>query len=245
MTIRKPNHIKRQRLTEELASRPEGWIDRLLTFPGAAKSAQRRSTPKPQRRTQMQSLESRQLLAGPQLEGVQPNVGELLSPDGTTVLNVSPQELTLRFSDDARSSIDENTLGAIQITRAGDDGVFEAASAVTDLNSTALVNETALLEFRSAVPGTAGNGIQVVFQTRSDTLSASPLVNVEGRTVTLTLNSNGLRPTRVSDLIQAVNADTAASALIDVNQITGSAQARVGLSVIPGTSITLDGANAS
>ncbi|MEL7267804.1 MAG: hypothetical protein AAFP69_23755, partial [Planctomycetota bacterium] len=66
MTIRKPNHIKRQRLTEELASRPEGWIDRLLTFPGAAKSAQRRSTPKPQRRTQMQSLESRQLLAGPQ-----------------------------------------------------------------------------------------------------------------------------------------------------------------------------------
>src|SRR6056297_1504444 len=94
------------------------------------------------RRLLSESLEQRQLLAGPDLIGIQPNEGSLLK-EGTE-LNVPPRELVFRFDDNA--SIDPDSLAsAIRITRAGDDRVFESATATTDLGTDGQV----LLEFRA------------------------------------------------------------------------------------------------
>ena len=60
------------------------------------------------------------LAIGPQLIGIQPNEGELLS-DGD-VRNVAPQDLTFRFDDG--QVIDPATLDGIRMTRTGLDGAF-------------------------------------------------------------------------------------------------------------------------
>ena len=119
------------------------------------------------RRLLSETLEQRQLLAGPDLIGIQPNEGSLLV-DGT-VLNVSPNELIFRFGDSTLNStgsaivdnndIDPSTLSAIRITRAGDDGVFESASATSDLGT----NGAILVEFKAIQTGSLGNGVQVNF----------------------------------------------------------------------------------
>ena len=70
------------------------------------------------RRHLLETLEPRQLLAGPQLIGIQPNVGELIVDDST--VGTAPRTLTLRFDQD--QSIDPGTFDAVQISRAGDDG---------------------------------------------------------------------------------------------------------------------------
>ncbi len=70
------------------------------------------------RRNLLETLEPRQLLAGPQLIGIQPNVGELIT-EGSTV-ETAPRTLTLRFDQD--QNIDPGTFDAVRISRAGDDG---------------------------------------------------------------------------------------------------------------------------
>src|SRR6056297_1247327 len=72
------------------------------------------------RRQLFETLEQRQLLAGPQLIGIQPNEGELIV-DGS-VRDTAPRSLTFRF--DENQQIDPATLGAIQIHRAGPDDQF-------------------------------------------------------------------------------------------------------------------------
>ncbi len=74
----------------------------------------------------LETLEQRQLLAGPQLIGIQPNEGELI--DDGDVRQIAPRVLTFRFDEDQQ--IDTNTLGAIQITRSGRDGAFGTADDV-------------------------------------------------------------------------------------------------------------------
>ncbi|MEM6778539.1 MAG: dockerin type I domain-containing protein, partial [Planctomycetota bacterium] len=141
-----------------------------------------------ERRLQSQSLESRQLLAGPELVGIAPNSGQLIAGgtsldgvpnQGVELLTVSPQELTFRFDDS--TPINPDTLGtaedplAITITRADADGTFEAASATTDFATNALLQQpggsgvlspggSVLLEFRADAaqfPGVSGNGIRI------------------------------------------------------------------------------------
>ncbi|EMI54063.1 peptidase domain protein [Rhodopirellula sallentina SM41] len=68
----------------------------------------------------LETLEARQLLAGPELIGIQPNEGELI--DNGSVRQVAPRVLTFRFDEDQQ--IDANTLDAIQLVRSGRDGVF-------------------------------------------------------------------------------------------------------------------------
>jgi hypothetical protein len=70
------------------------------------------------RRQLVETLESRQLLAGPQLIGIQPNEGSLIT-DGT-VRESSPRVLTFGFDDG--QVLDSQTFDGIQISRAGDDG---------------------------------------------------------------------------------------------------------------------------
>ena len=80
-------------------------------------TARRRAAP---RALRFEPLEPRQLLAGPQLIGVNPNNGEIL--DDGEIRHLAPQELTFRF--DESQVIDPATLGGIQISRSGQDGVF-------------------------------------------------------------------------------------------------------------------------
>ena len=74
----------------------------------------------------LETLESRQLLAGPQLIGIQPNDGELIV-DGT-IRSTAPRVLTLRF--DADQAIDSATLDGVRVTRSGQDGVFQTSDDV-------------------------------------------------------------------------------------------------------------------
>ena len=187
------------------------------------------------RHSLLENLETRQLLAGPELIGVQPNEGSLLF-DGT-VLNVSPRELVFRFDDN--TVIDPETLSAIRITRAGEDRVFESATATSDLGS----NGQVLLEFRAAQRGGLGNGVTVTLTSSSRTTSA-PIITTTDRNVTLDLNSNPANPTRVQDLISGVANDAAASALLEIIQVSGPSLADVGTTVQDAT-LTLQGANAA
>ncbi len=78
------------------------------------------SSRKQKRRHLLETLEPRQLLAGPQLIGVQPNEGDLI--DDGAVRSIAPRSLTFRF--DEAQQIDPATFAGIQITRAGSDGAF-------------------------------------------------------------------------------------------------------------------------
>ncbi len=75
---------------------------------------------KKKRQRLLETLEPRQLLAGPQLIGIQPNEGDLIV-DGS-VLDVAPRALTFKF--DQHQEIDPGTFDGIRVTRAGDDGVL-------------------------------------------------------------------------------------------------------------------------
>ncbi len=88
-------------------------------------SRQRKSGGAGKKRRQhlLETLESRQLLAGPQLIGIQPNDGDLIV--NGSVRDTAPRVLTFRF--DQNQSIDPDTFDAIRITRAGDDGVLGTA----------------------------------------------------------------------------------------------------------------------
>ncbi len=89
--------------------------------PGLAHSFRStKSTSRKKRQHLLETLESRQLLAGPQLIGIQPNDGELIV-DGS-IRDTAPRVLTLRF--DANQQIDPATLDGVQITRSGADGTF-------------------------------------------------------------------------------------------------------------------------
>ena len=187
------------------------------------------------RHSLMETLETRQLLAGPDLIGIQPSEGTLLN-DGT-VLSVSPRELVFRFDDD--TVLDADTLSAIRISRAGEDRVFEAASATTDLGTSGQV----LVEFRSRAVGATGNGQQVTL-TSSLLSSSLPNVTVLDGTVSIEVNNNPNNPTRVRDLISAVENNAEANALLEVIQVSGPSGTDVGTTLQPGT-LTLEGANAA
>ena len=189
------------------------------------------------RQALLENLETRQLLAGPELIGIQPNEGELLV-DGT-VLQVSPRELVFQFDDAAQ--IDSSTLSAIRITRSGEDGVFESASATSDIGT----GGQALVEFRAIQTGSLGNGITVNFTSSNRPNSSLPIITVADRTVTISVNSNTFRQTTVGEVISAVNNDAEASTLIEAIQVSGAALTRVNAQLVDGNSLVLAGANAA
>ncbi|MEO1524376.1 MAG: GEVED domain-containing protein [Planctomycetota bacterium] len=196
------------------------------------------------RRTLLQNLESRQLLAGPDLIGIQPNEGDLLV-DGSVLL-VSPNELVFRFDDD--TTIDPATLGdaenagAIRITRAGEDRVFESAAVTSDLGTSG----RALFEFRARQSGSLGNGIAINVTSSARAGSSAPIITTNGREVSIDLNSTAGAVTTARDLTTAVNNDAEASALIEAIQVSGPSLEPVGTTVpAGGTSLVLDGANAA
>src|SRR6056297_495205 len=117
----------------------------------SSKSLDRRTRDQ-RRRGLLETLENRQLLAGPQLIGIQPNEGALIT-DGT-VRDVSPRLLTFRFDEDQR--IDPSTLDGIQITRAGEDGQLGTSDDPAVPIGSVTVGETnqneVLVRFANALP---------------------------------------------------------------------------------------------
>ena len=202
----------------------------------ARKRLQQRDTV---RKALLEQLEARQLLAvGPQLLGIQPNTGDLI--ENGDVLNVSPKELTVRF--DANSAIDENTLNGIRVIRSGADQVFERASVATDFGT----GGQTLVEFFAQEPGEAGNGIDLVFTSRSRNDGRAPVVNVDGRTINIELNANPVQETRVEDILQALdqNVRSAQTDLVYALRLRGSQIAPIARTGAPQT-LTLSGANAA
>lgn len=208
------------------------------------------------RRTLLESLEQRQLMAvGPTLTGIQPNDGELLfdvrqlagtsagSSDlpvliqGNT-LTVSPREFVFRFNGDA--SIDANTLDGIRITRAGADGDFERALATTDFGT----QGAALVEFRSAISGAAGNGQQLRFTSVNRTGTNIPIIRLNGDVLEIELNSNPLSPTRIQELENAIRNSSIASERVVMSVISGPTLTPIGTTTGNRT-LTLQGANAA
>lgn len=122
--------------------------------PTSARSKKRRSTkPRELRRRQLfETLEQRQLLAGPQLIGIQPNEGELIV--NGTVRDTAPRSLTFRF--DETQQIDQATLGAIQITRAGPDDLLGTADDIAiqpgSVSLGALVDNEVVVRFADSLP---------------------------------------------------------------------------------------------
>ncbi|TWU47287.1 hypothetical protein Poly51_50860 [Rubripirellula tenax] len=93
----------------------------------ASRSGKARPTRKKRRQHILETLESRQLLAGPQLIGIQPNEGDLIV--NGSVRDTAPNVLTFRF--DQTQSIDPTTFDGIRVTRAGADGLLGSSDDVT------------------------------------------------------------------------------------------------------------------
>ncbi|TWT73241.1 dockerin type I domain-containing protein [Allorhodopirellula solitaria] len=224
-----------------------------------------------ERRLQSQMLEQRQLLAGPELVGIQPNSGQLIQGGSSlgnaplvnpTVLQTSPNELLFQFDDN--SSIDVSTLlnpvaanddsvspKGLSITRAGADGGFETASAITDFgtSSNANVVNQVEVEFRAAKenPGVEGNGTVVRLTSANLPLSAAPVLitaaDPDLKTIDIRLNSNPTRPATVADLLKALESSPA-NGVVTAFSVHGSTQTPIG-NKLPsgGETLTLDGAN--
>ncbi len=159
------------------------------------------------RQMQLETLEGRQLMAvGPQLIGVQSSEGELLQAG--SVLHVSPRELVFRFDDG--SAIDGTTFSGIQLTRAGQDGIFDRAYVSSDLGTGGAV----VLDFAAAVPGRSGNGIEIQFTKVTRTDSSMPRIQVTGQLINIEVNTAVGLKTTAQNLLDAINNDSAASALI-------------------------------
>ncbi|SMP52868.1 pre-peptidase C-terminal domain-containing protein [Neorhodopirellula lusitana] len=271
MTIGKPSKFLSGRsIRESLAQHLGG--DRRRNRRGVSTSARARRA-NIQRQLHAQPLEARQLLAGPELIGIQAN-SEVLIQDstsiegapsfGTSILQTAPNELRFQFDDN--SSIDAETLVTaattqntdvqplgITITRAGADGLFETASAITDFNSGVSLgtDSRVVVEFRTTdvLPGVEGNGTQVIITASSKSLTVAPVVissvDPDLKVVRIDLNTNPNRPASARDLILALQ-NSSANTLIEAYQVSGSSVAAIG-SDLPttGTTLTLDGANAA
>jgi hypothetical protein len=188
------------------------------------------------RALRLESLEDRRLLAiGPQLIGVQPNQGDLLTEG--TIRNVAPEELTFRFNEG--QAIDEATLGSILVTRAGGDGQFTAATARTDFNTGGQV----VMQFQAATPGPIGNEISLVFSKSDPGAARLPRVQVEGREIYIELNANALYRSTAADLIAAINNNPAASGLVKPVVVFGPTNTPISAPAITYTPVRLTGAN--
>ncbi|MDA1052306.1 MAG: DVUA0089 family protein [Planctomycetota bacterium] len=186
------------------------------------------------RRSLLEPLEQRQLLAvGPQLAGIQLNDGDLLRAG--SVRQISPSELLFSFNDGA--AIDPNTLSGIRLTRSGGDGLFAAATASSDFNTTGKV----VVDFTAVNPGESGNNISIsVIKNAAPT---SPLVSVLGNAISVELNST--TGTTATELVNAINNHPSASQLLVASIRRGSGATNLTTPAINYSPIVMGGANAA
>lgn len=184
-------------------------------------------------------LETRSLLAGPQLVSVSPNVGEFLQ-DGTTRTE-APRELTFQFSPN--SIIDSSTasLAGIQIYRSGFDGgynySFASASSAFGTSGPGAVS----IGLTANRVGSEGNRIQL--HVTAGTLGASnvPIIDRVGDDIFITIsNQTGALQTTAQQLIDALNTSPNSGGLITASLLSG-----IGSNMLPetlNTTVQLSGA---
>lgn len=201
------------------------------------------------RRSMLETLEVRNLMTtGPELIGIQPNEGSVLALGATTtptVLNVSPRELVLRFEQGA--AIDTNSLGGIQIKRAGSDGALSAAYLTTDLGTAG----AAVVDFSASLPGQQGNGTEIRFTKSSRTTGVGsnpasfPVLTVQGQRITIDVNIAPGFKTTAGDLVQAMRQDPATSAVVLTTFLRGNQAAVIADTVPTDRTLTLIGADSA
>lgn len=76
--------------------------------------------------------------------------------------------------------------------------------------------------------GAAGVGLQVNVTSRDRGGPAAPTVTVNGKVISVELNSNLRFASTVSDFVSAINGDAAANKLIEANQVSGTGATRLG-----------------
>ena len=191
---------------------------------------------KQERGLQMESLESRQLLAvGPQLAGIQPNQGALL--ENGQVRTEAPRELIFHFS--AGESIDPNSVDGIRVSRSGFDGTFESAIARTDFNT----NGAAVMELRSQ-SSLSGNGIALEVIKNNLGAGIQPRISVVDKTIHIELNNNPVTPTRAGQLVNAINGHLIARTMVTASlQLGSNPNTNVAAPTINYSPLVLDGAN--
>ncbi|MGM0486523.1 MAG: choice-of-anchor L domain-containing protein [Planctomycetota bacterium] len=199
------------------------------------RSSSLRAKRRGERGLRMETLEERQLLAaGPQLVGIQPNVGELLAEGQTR--ETAPRELRFLFNSEARidpaslptDEANPSAWDSIQITRSGLDGEFEGSSVFSDfgtagqVTSEGLIADHVTVEFEAVARGQAGSLVQIVVdKAELGEESREPQIEVQGDQIQATLNSTFDNETQARDLVSAINADEAASQLVTARVRSG------------------------
>ena len=197
---------------------------------------------KPRRDMHIERLEDRQLLAGAQLIGIQPNDGALLQTGD--IRNVAPADLTFRF--DQNQVIDPASLGSstaaggIQITRANLDGLFAPATVSSDFGTGA---NGVLIEFSAVRLGDDQNGITLSISKSNFGGAGLPGVSVIGRTINISLNVNSNNQSTALDLVNAMNNSAEASNLVSARIVRGSPSQNIAATAAANTSLVLAGAN--
>lgn len=202
------------------------------------KKSQKSNTNLPQRRMFLETLEDRRLLAGvPELAGIQTNNGDLLSEGD--VLNVAPQEIVLNFNQDAE--LDPASMDSVTILRSGGDGDFNVASATSHFGTGGVVN----IAFAAQAGGTVGNDIEVVVSKSDHNNASGPtiVVDVDGTTVLIDLNTNEGNETTAELLVDAINNDAAASGLVRASLLEGDGATDITAAAIDYSPIALSGSN--
>ena len=120
MASRKRSSIISRSTSSPASRSPQSADGRTRRRPAESAAAKRGRT---NRRRIVETLENRQLLAGPQLIGIQPNEGELIVEG--SIRDTSPRTLTLSFNEG--QTIDADTLSGIRLVGAGADGTFGGA----------------------------------------------------------------------------------------------------------------------
>ena len=228
MAIRRSHKLKKSRTNRRISSL----------------RAQRRN----ERGLRIETLEDRRLLAtGPQLVGIQPNVGELLLQG--QVRDTAPLELKFLFNsaasiDPASIPTDEaqpSPFDSIQITRSGLDGTFQRASVFSDFNTLGAVQ----IEFEAKAVGQAGSLISLEVSKADLGTSRVPSLTVQGNVIQVTLNSKVGSETRATDLIAAMNTNAAASKLVTARVRSGSSLTNISTPLINYSPLVMNTANAA
>lgn len=118
--------------------------------------------------------------------------------------------------------------------------VLSGANSAKASTSFGLTNN---LEVRFIARDSGSNGLGTsVNVTRADRGGpALPTVTVSGKTINVVVNSNPLNATTARQFVDAINADPAASALIEAQLVSGSGATRIGTLPVTYSPITLTG----
>ena len=146
-----------------------------------------------------------------------------------------------------RAELDANSLGGIQIKRAGADGVLSAAYLTSDLGT----NGQAVVDFSASLPGQQGNGTEIFFTQSSRTVGpvgkpvSYPILSVQGQRINIDVNIAPAFKTTANDLVKAMNEDPAVSSLIVTTLLRGFGTTVIADTVTTGQVLPLLGAGSA